>query len=204
MAVFSILLVLSMFPASSAEMNYDRLKTNTLAMLDNSINRIENAKNTISNNPKIDEATKTNTIANLTAMQEKLENYKTEVEATTTIVDLRNLNTEIIKYLVDNRDIIRNNVRMALINLGQKVADKADDFINDVEKLLKVMKVSCNEQTSQITEVEAQLNELQTSLTSLETAITEKDSATIKSQVRKISQLSKSIYEDMKSIEQAC
>jgi hypothetical protein len=185
-------------------LGYERRKNATLTALDNSISRIENAKNTVSNNPKLDNEVKQNIIQNLTAMQDTLTNYKAEVESTTTLAELRALNQEIIQYIIDNKDVIRNNIRMALVNLGQQVFEKTNEFIDDVENLLRIMKVTCSEQSDKITEVESQLADLQNSLNLLQQAIQTKNTSTIKSEVRKISDLSKSIVENLKIIEQAC
>ena len=126
---FLILLILTTFIVAAAvgdNLDYGRLKQNIITVLDSAINKIDNAKNTISNNPKIDETTKNNVVANLTGIENKLVNYKNEVENTITLDDLKQLNMEIIQYLKDNKEVIRNNIKMALINLGQKTAEKAN------------------------------------------------------------------------------
>ncbi len=202
--LLSILVVASLFLVSAQAGDYDNLKQRTLTMLDNSISRLENAKETISGNPKLDDATKENILTNLTSMQDHLTNYKAEVENTTTIVELRNLNTEILQYLIDNKDIIRNNMRMALMNVAQKTLEKAQEFEEKVKFLLEVLERTCTSEATKIERVQSQLTQMDTHIELLESAIQSKDSATIRVEVKAINTLAKSIIVDMTAIKQAC
>ena len=202
-----LLLVMSVFLGSAAigdNLDFDNLKEITLTAIDNSINRIENAKNTIMDNPKIDETTKTNSISALTNVQNNLTAYRLEVENTTTLTELREVNQEVIQYIRDNKDVIRDNIRMALVNLGQKFYDKAQELIEEVNRLLNVMKATCSEQTDKIEEIQGDLDTLEAEMATLEDAIQTKNTSVIKTQVRKIKNLSTSIVTDMKTLEEAC
>ena len=67
--LFSLLFV-SAVPGDN--LNFDKLKENTLGSIERAINKINNAKNTINNNPLLESATKENSISKLTDIENQL------------------------------------------------------------------------------------------------------------------------------------
>jgi len=202
-----ILLVLTTFIVTAAvgdNLDYDKLKQNTITVMDIAINKIDNAKNVISNNPKIDETIKNNIITNLTNIENKLTNYKIAVEGTTTLAELNQLNMEIIQYIKDNKEVIRNNIKMALINLGQKTAEKAKELEDNIKFMLNILERTCTSEAGKINEVQGQLTQLDAHIVTLKTAVQSKDTTTIKTEVKAIYDLSKIMIVNMKEIKQVC
>lgn len=204
-ALIMILVVgLSFVGAQESDVNFDRLKETVLRLIDNSINRLNNVENAISGHPKIDEETKQNIINAFNTAEEKLLSYKEDVEAAQSIDEIRAVNQEVIQYLRDNKDLIRENVKKALINLGEKFVEKAEELKEKIEVAIRVLKKTCPGEADTINEVENQLAELEQNIINLKDAVTAKDKTKIKQEVKAIKSLSKSILENLKVIEDKC
>src|SRR3989344_7802871 len=84
--LFLSVLIVSAVPGDN--LDFGKLKENTLSSIERAINKINNAKNTINNNPLLEAITKENTISKLTDIEEKLIIYNEKVENTTNISGL--------------------------------------------------------------------------------------------------------------------
>lgn len=202
--LLSCLLIISSIPSASAQIDFDRLKQTILTGIDNSVNRLNDIESEIESNPEISDATKESIIDALNTVENGLLSYKSKVEEATTLEELRAANQEIIEYLRDNKDVIRENIREAIIDIAEQASEKAEEFKEDVEQLLKLLKITCPSEEETITEIEIQLQQLEDEIDALKQAIQSKDTLTIKQEIEKISQLSKDIADNLEKIEAAC
>ena len=185
-------------------LDFDTLKQAIITGIDNSINRLNEIESKIENNPKVSDTAKESIIDALNTVENDLLLYKAEVEQATTLEELRAVNQEIIQYLIDNKDVIRENIKEAIIDIAEEVVEKTEEFKEKVEQLLKILKVTCPSERETITELETQLQQLDSELDDLKQAIQSKDTVTIKQEIQKINQLSKDIADNLKEIEAAC
>lgn len=199
-----IVLIILSIPLVSAQIDFDKLKQSILTGIDNSIDRLNEIESKIESNPEISDATKQGIIDALNTVEIGLLSYKSEVEKATTLEELRTVNQEIIKYLIDNKDVIRENIREAIIDIAEQASKKAEEFKEKVEVLLKILKVACPSEEETITEIETQLQQLEDEIGVLKQAIQSEDTLTIKQEIIKISQLSKDIANNLEEIEAAC
>ena len=95
---------------------------------------------------------------------------------------------------------------MALINLGQKVAEKSEEFGDKTEVLTTALKIKCTDETSKtiVASVEVQLTQLDEKTKTLKGALSIKDTSVIKQEVKKIKELSKNIVDNLKTLEESC
>ena len=198
-----------MFLVSSAlgdNLDFDKLKENTLNLVQRSIDKINIAKNTINNNPAIESEIKESSIVKLTEVEVELLTYKSLVENTTNMSGLVSLNKNLVKNLKDNKEVIKNSVKNALIKLGQKVSEKSEELRDKTEILITSAKIKCPDQTSKTTiaSIEVQLSQLDSKSETLKQALSKRDTVVIKQEVKKIKELSKNIIENLKSLEETC
>lgn len=190
------LLITSSISSASAQIDSDRLKQ--------TINRLNDIESKIESNSEISNATKESIIDALNIVENGLLSYKSRVEKATTLEELRAANQEIIKYLIDNKDAVRENIREAIVDIAEQASEKAEEFKKDVGQLLKLLKIVCPSERETITEVETQLQQLEDEMGVLKQAIQSESIPTIKQEIKKISQLSKDIANNLKEIEEAC
>ena len=203
LAMVIVLAVLSI-PLVSAQIDFDNLKEGILKRVDSLIKRLNDIESKIESNPGISDATKESIIDALNIVENGLISYKAEVEKATTLEELRAANQGIIKYLIDNKDVIRENIREAIIDIAEQASEKAEEFKEKVEQLLKILKVTCPSEIETISELETQLQQLGDEIDVLEQAIQSEDTQTIKQQIKEISELSKDIANNLKKIKAAC
>ena len=202
--VMLIVLAVLNIPLVSAQIDFDNLKEGILRGVDSSINRLNDIEGKIESNPEISDAAKESIIDALDIVENGLISYKDKVEKATTLEELRAANQEIIKYLMDNKDVIRENIRKAIIDISEQASEKAEELKEKVEQLLKILKVTCPSEKETISELETQLQQLESEIDALEQAIQSEDTQTIKQEIKKISELSKDIANNLKKIEAAC
>lgn len=202
--LLSCLLIISSIPSASAQIDFDRLKQTILTGIDNSVNRLNEIESEIESNPEVSNATKESLSDALNIIENGLLSYKSEVEKATTLAELRAANQEITKYLQDNKEVIKENIRVAIIDIAEQASKKAEEFKEKVEHLLELLKIVCPSEEETITEIETQLQQLADEIDALKQAIQSKDTLTIKQEIKKISQLSKDIADNLKEIEAAC
>lgn len=198
------LLITSNIPSASAQTDFGRLKQTILTGIDNSVNRLNDIESKIESNSEINDVEKEGIIDALNIVENGLLSYKSVVEEATTLGELRAANQEIIKYLTDSKDIIRENIKKAIIDIAGQASEKAEEFKEDVEQLLKLLKIICPSEKETITEVETQLQQLEDEIGVLKQAIQKEDTSTIKQEIKKISQLSEAMAKNLKEIKEAC
>lgn len=190
--------------SAKAAVNYTTLKQTILSGLDNCVIIINAIEGKISGSPNINAATKQSATASLEKLKNGLLSYKSQVENATTLAQLQAINQQIIQYLKDNKDVIKENVKTAITNLAEKTAQKAEELKQKVDQALVLLKVTCPSQKATISTVESQLTQLESEITTLTQAIQAKNTTTMKQEIQKISQLSKEILNNLKAIEAAC
>lgn len=204
--ILTILIVLAVLstPLVSAQLDFDNLKEGILRGVDTSIKKLNDIESKIENNPGISDAAKESIIDALNIVEDGLISYRNKVEEATTLQELSAANQEIIKYLWDNKDVIRENIREAISDIAKQALEKAKEFKEKVEELLKILKVTCPSEKETISEVETQLQQLEDEIDALKQAIQSKDTPTIKQEIEKISQLSRDITNNLEKIKAAC
>lgn len=186
------------------QVDSDRLEQTILNMLNKSIDTLNDIENKIENNSKISNETKQIIIDALNKVEKGLVNYESEVEAATTIDELKTINQEIVQYVKDNKDVIKENIKSAIIDVSEQAVVKIEEFKKKVEQMLKVLKVTCPSEIETINEIEAQLEQLQNKLNDIKQAIQLKDTMTIKQEMKEINELSKDIADNLRKLEMAC
>lgn len=191
-------------PRQIAQLDFISLNQALIVTLDKSLNLLAATETKVAGNPYLSEATKQTIYSSLNNVEYALLQYKNEVENATSLADLRTLNQEITQYLKDNKDVIKENMKTAIIEIGNQALQKAEELKQKVEAALKILKVTCPKQKQVITELENQLAQLESQITALNNAIKTKDTVGIKTQIKQITQLSQSIVNNLTIIENQC
>lgn len=202
--LLACLLMITNISSVDAQLDFQRLKQAILTGVNRAITRINNIENKIESNPRISDEAKQSIIEALDIVKEGLISYREEVEEAKTLKQLRAANQEIIKYLWENRNVLRENIEKAIIDMANETLREAEEFIGKVKQVLKILKIICPAERETISEVEAQLQQLENEIDILKQAIQLKDIPTIRQEIKKISQLSKDIRDNLEKIEEAC
>lgn len=187
-----------------AQFDFNNLKGIILIGLDRAIDRIDDLEDKISNNPRITEATRQSILESLNILEDGLVSYRGEVEEAKTLKELREANQKIIKYLWDNRKVLRESIEKAIIDMATEASERAEEFKEKAKQALKILKVVCPAERETISKVEVQIAELENRIDSLKQAIKSKDILTIRNEIKEINQLMKDIRDNLKKIEESC
>lgn len=198
------LLMMTSISSVNAQLDFYRLKQAILAGVDRAIVRISNIENKIESNPRISETAKQSIIEALDTVKEGLISYREEVEEAKTLKELRAANQRLIKYLWENRNVLRENIEKAIIDMANEVLTEAEEFIEKVKQVLKILKITCPAERETIAETEAQLEQLENEIDILKQAIQSKDIPTIRKEIKEISKLSKDIRDNLEKIKESC
>ncbi len=188
----------------SAQFDFPGLKQIILTGIDRALNRIDIIESKIENNPRISDLTKQSVIEALNMVEETLVLYKDDVEKAETLKELRAANQAIIKYLWENKDVIRENIRKAIVDIANEAVEKAEEFKEKVRQALKILKVVCPAEKETIAQVEAQLDQLEEEIDILKQAIKSKDILTIRREVKEIRELIEDIRDNLEKIQESC
>ena len=169
--------------------DYERQKTLIINLVSKSLARLEDVTLKIAGNTQLDEETKNRIINDLNEITKKLEGYLTVVEAAESLEELQALNQEILNYLKDNKDAIREAIKEALVKLGEEAAKMAEELMEKVEQILKFFKLSCPEERGTIVQVESLLVEMENELAVLNDAIERRDSVAIKQSISRLQKM---------------
>lgn len=204
MAVIVISLVILSSVSAVHAQSFAATKAKILNGIDKVIAKLNDSEARISSISWLSQETKDITISNLEDLETALLAYKEDVEAATTAAELQAANQEIKQYLIDNKDIYKENVQLIVEDLSQYALGKAQELEAKVGQALTVLKITCPEQKSTIDEVDAQLDQLKVQSQELAAAAQAGDTAAMKSEMQQISQLAKAIVANLKEIEAAC
>jgi hypothetical protein len=205
--IISLICFLMITSASSVKaqlIDFDNLKGVILIGLNRVIGRIDKLENRISNNPRITETTRQSILESLDILEDGLISYRGEVKEAKTLKKLREANQKIVKYLWDNRKVLRENIEKAIIDMANEASRKAEEFKENVKQALKILKVVCPAEKETISKVEVQISELENRIDNLKQAIRSRDIITIRNEVKEINQLMKDIRSNLKKIEESC
>lgn len=186
------------------EKDYSALKNTIIKGIDNSIGKINDLENKVQANNQITSQTKNSIVASLGNVENAMLQYKAKVEQTQTLAELQAVNQEIIQYLKENKDVLRNNAKEAIKDIAENAATKAEELKEKAEQMLKLLKVSCPSEKEAIESVESLLTQLETEISLLKQAAQSKDTQAIKQQITSIYQLSAEIFEKLQQINNNC
>ena len=198
------LLMITSISSVNAQTAFQQLKQVILTGVDRAINRINNIESEIESNPGMSEETKQNIIEALDIVKDGLISYKGEVEEATTLEELRAANQKIIKYLWDNKEIIRENIEEAIIDIANQALEEAEEFIQKVKLVLEILEITCPAEKETISEVETQLGQLESKISILKQAIQSKDILTIRKEIKEMRELIKDIRDNLEKIQESC
>ena len=187
-----------------AQSGFERLKETILAGVDRIIQRIEKVEERIENNPGLSETTKQSILESLDLVKDGLISYRDEIEEVETLEELRAANQRLIKYLLDNRKVLRENIEKAIIDTANEFLERTEEFIENVQKILKILKTTCPAERKIISETEDQLEQLEVEIGILKEAIQSKDIPTIRKEIKEISKLSREIRDNLEKIKESC
>lgn len=190
--------------AAPTQLDYSKLKQVILTGIDKCVQVLNTIESKISSNSNISAETKQSTTAALEKLESGLLSYKSKVEAATTLAELQAINQQIIQYLKDNKDVIKANIQKAVTDLANKAIQVAEELKIKVQQALTLLKVTCPEQKTTISTLESQLVQLESEIAILKSAVQTKNTTTMKQEIQKISQLSKDIVNNLKTIQAAC
>jgi len=198
-----LLMTTSALPVK-AQLDFWRLKQAILTGVDRAIQRIEEIEDRIEKNPRINEETKQSIFTALDIVKDGLVSYKEEVEEATKLKELQAANQRLIKYLWENRNVLRENIERAIVEMANDVLNEAEEFIEKVEEVLKILKIICPTEREIISGTEAQLQQLEREIDVLRQAIQSKDILTIRKEIKEIRELSEDIRDNLEKIQEAC
>ena len=160
--------------------NYDAFKAALLKRIDRAISMIDKTSQKISGNTKIADASKEVTLSSLANAKKGLESYRAKAEKSTSLDELKAINQEMIKYLKDNKDLIKKNVQNTLSVIGEEVSKKAEEYKKKLMLTLETLKKTCPSEATTIENLEKQLVGLNGQITALKQATKTKNSSEIK------------------------
>lgn len=190
--------------AAPAQLDYSKLKQIILTGIDKCVQALNTIESKIASNSYLDEETKQEINAALEKMESNLLSYKSKVEAANTLTELQAINQQIIQYLKDNKDVIKQNITAAITELAEEATQKAEELKQKIAQALTLLKVTCPEQKTTISTLESQLVQLESEIAILKSAIQTKNTTTMKQEIQEITQLSKDIVNNLKIIEESC
>ena len=186
------------------DVDFEQLSQKIITAIDKTIEKINSVESKVINNPDVSEETKASISSSLDEIENILLSYKSKVEAATTLEELQAINQEIISYLKANKDVFKENIQKAIIDLAEKAAENADEFKAAVEKMLATLKVTCPSEKETIAALEAELQQLEEKTAVLRQAIQSQDTQTMKQEIAKLNEDIKSIIDLVKKLEAAC
>ncbi|MBI4170652.1 MAG: hypothetical protein HY514_03080 [Candidatus Aenigmarchaeota archaeon] len=204
MAVLMIGLVMLASISAVHAQSFAVTKTKILNGIDKVIAKLNDLEAKIQSISGLSQETKDLTISNLEDLEAALLLYKEDVEAAATTAELQAANQEIKQYLIDNKDVYKENVQMIVEDLSEYALVKAKELEAKIDQALTVLKITCPEQKSTIEEVETQLNQLKAESQQLAEAYEAGDTAAMKSEMQQMAQLSKDIAANLNEIYSAC
>lgn len=186
------------------EPGLDAMKNQLVSRIDNSLEKLDKAEKVIENNPRLSQESKDVLLQSLQNVENGLESYKSEAESAESVAEVVELNKEVVQYLVDNKDVIKNNVKNLVTVLGLEAVDQAEEYIQKAEQILKVLKVVCPSEADSIRQAEYQLDELEQELNSLEQAINSGQTLEIKKGIIEVGKTTKELTKSLQEIQENC
>ncbi len=189
---------------SGYDADFNALKQSIIKRIDNALSRLNTLEGKIQANKRLEYVTKQVLLNSIDTIRSGLEEYKRNVNQASTIQELHQINQELIQYLKDNKDIIKENIIQSIIVLAKQSIVKTQEFIYKIDEILRLLKITCRSEIETINEVEAQLDQLEAELDKLDKAIDSEDISQIKKLMKEITQLSQDIAENMIQIQESC
>ncbi len=186
--------------------DFSKQQQSIIVILNRNIARVNSAIAKIESSA-MDATNKKMAINSLIKVKSDLETFSEKVNKATSIEELKTLNKEIVNYLKENKDVIRQQVSGAIVYLGQQFFSSADKILKQIEQVLVVLKIQCNGKTGSevlITEIETGIKSLESSLKSLELALSQKNTVQIKSLTKQITILTRTIIVSLGSLKTTC
>lgn len=207
----SAILFLTIFLPSSnieaitvAQKDLESRKANLILKIDGAVVKIDLLQAKIEANTYTDQDKKASVLASLQQIENGLLAYKTKVAAVTTEAELQALNSEVLNYLIDNKNVLKEAAKEIIINVGKNAQVKAQAMLGQIEKLIVILELTCPAAKTLIAEIEVQISQLKTEITVLAGAITSKDTLTIKTYTASINNLIKEIIANILQIQESC
>jgi len=202
--ISTILLLAGISLAANAAVNYTALKQTITVGLDACISLINSVESKIVNNSQVSQETKQSVSQSLNQLESALSSYKNQVQSAATLQDLQAINQQIINYLKTNSSVIKDSIKTAIVDMGEKAVESAEGLKQKAEQALNVLKVACPSEKTTISTLENQLVQLEAEINLLKQALSSKNAATIKQEMQKITNLSKSVAVNLKQLESVC
>lgn len=203
-AITIISLFLAGVVSANAALNYSVLKQVITAGLDACVSLINSVESKIADNPQISPETRDSVSQSLIQLTNALLSYKSQVQSAATLQDLQAVNQQIINYLKANSNMIKDSIKQAIVDMGQKAVESAEELKQKAEQALNLLKVTCPSEKSTISVLENQLLQMEAEINMLKQALASKNTATIKQEMQKITNLSKDIVANLKQLDAAC
>lgn len=185
-------------------LSFDALKEGILTRLDGCIVKISEIRTKVQINPKISEVTRGVVVNGLSRLKNGFISYRSIMEAVVTLEELRAANRAIISYLIENKDVIRENIRNAILDIGEGASEKAGEFKTKFKQILQLLKKTCSAEAETIFALETQLGLLENKINALKQAIQSQDTAAIKQGIRELGWLAQEIAGNIKQIQAKC
>jgi len=183
---------------------FTALKQSLLNRIDRALGVLDNIEAKVGANPDLGDETKNAVVDALEKIEAGLYEYRSEVEDADSVQELKEINQELIQYLLDNKDVVKENIKKAIIELGEQALAYALEVIDKLEKILKVLKFTCPQERDTISELETQLIKLEDEVAALEDALKEEDVQAIKNIVKEIAELTQEIAKNLETLEASC
>lgn len=184
--------------------DFNVFKGRILKGLDRLINGLNILTERINSNPRVDPATKEIVLAELNKIEEGLINYKVQIEQAENLDELQAINQEIIKYLIDNKEVIKENLIQVIVSIGEQARETAEELQKKINTILNTMKLICPEEAAAIKALQNQLDELNSLIASLASALQTKDPVLIKKVTQDIAVLGQKIIKNLQQVGVNC
>lgn len=189
---------------AAVENNFDAIKTASLKLIDTAVAKLNQAEEKVSGNTNIDATTKQNALNSLNKVEDGLLRYKAQLEKATTAEEVQAINQQVIKYLKDNKDVIKQNIQTVIESTAAKVLAKAEELKKQLELILNTLRLTCPSEKETIATLENQLKQLNSEIASLKSSLAAKNTTAIKQDIKDITALSQQIIPNVQKIGQNC
>lgn len=190
--------------SENMQIDFEQLIQKIISGIDKTIVKLNSIENKITSNPDVSEETKTSISSSFAKMEKILLDYKSKIEVTTTLEELQTVNQEIMNYLIENKDVFKENIKRAITDIAEQAAERADEFKAVVEKMLAALKITCPSERETIAALEAELQQLESKIVVLQQAIASQDTQTMKQEIAKLSDDINQIVALVRKLEEAC
>jgi hypothetical protein len=190
--------------APSGEEAFQTLKNNLEQRLMSAEQRLLDLTEAINNAMYLDEETRMALITIIEDTQTGLSAYQYAVSTATTLAELQEINQEMITFLKDNQELIKEKIQETLLVIGDNFAEQVRILMEKLETTIVILKRLCPEESDLLGALETQLTDAEDLLKDLDQAIEDQDPAAIKEAMKTLLLLGLAINSNIAQLDESC